>query len=270
MDKIQDLDLYLESMSSTLSDKCWWVDKIPDTIDTVVDFGCAAGDLGLYLEKTYPGRFRYVGIDNSDRMLSLALQNHALQLNSEFYQDISDMLNFGGCQPSQSVLVLNSVMHEILTYLSLGARKALLSELFSTGFEAVAIRDMYLFDYSGQVNTLEFFSKISMTSYATLWRECDELMQLERWHSSLETRVVEFLLKYRYINNWNREKRERYLWQWIPFIQLYLEQYSISYEENFSIPFIQRRIMRDFGISLNVKTHKKLLFERVHHNEGQE
>lgn len=114
MDKIQDIDSYVRSMSATMYDKCWWVDKISPEIDTVVDFGCAQGDLALFLDRFNPGKFKYVGVDNSQEMLSLARHNHYLHFgksDSLFCQELSSAIE--KCNPSKSVLVLNSVMHEI-------------------------------------------------------------------------------------------------------------------------------------------------------------
>ena len=45
MTDIVDINTYLRSMSTTLFDKVWWIDKIPDDINTIVDFGCAKADL---------------------------------------------------------------------------------------------------------------------------------------------------------------------------------------------------------------------------------
>ena len=49
MTEIHNFDIYLKRMAATLSDKCWWVDRLPPDIDTVVDYGCAQGDLAAYL-----------------------------------------------------------------------------------------------------------------------------------------------------------------------------------------------------------------------------
>ena len=75
---ITNLVTYINSMSVTLYDKCWWIDKVPESINTVVDFGCAGGDLAFMIERIMPNRFLYVGVDNSPVMLDMARHNFDL------------------------------------------------------------------------------------------------------------------------------------------------------------------------------------------------
>ena len=49
MAAIDNMHIYMERMAATLTDKCWWVERMPPEIETVVDFGCAQGDLAIYV-----------------------------------------------------------------------------------------------------------------------------------------------------------------------------------------------------------------------------
>ena len=166
MDAISNMDIYLRRMAATLSDKCWWAGVIPPEIDTVVDYGCAQGDLALFLEKIHPGRFKYIGIDNSPEMW-----------------------------------------------------KAYCARL-----------------------------------------DAASLQRGECWGDAA-LRICEFLLKYKYTDNWDREMRETYFWNWLRRIERYRKggDYDIAFDQRFHIPFIRNQINSDFGIDLPVETHRKVL-----------
>lgn len=264
MDKIQDIESYVRSMSATMYDKCWWVDKISADIDTVVDFGCAQGDLALFLDRLKPNRFRYIGIDNSDEMLSLARHNHYLHFDksdSEFCQELSGVI--GKCNPSRTVLVLNSVMHEIFSYLSVPSANALLSEVFGIGFQAVAIRDMYKHTNAGRLDTEMFGVAVRRSPYAGMWDGYNAYLKSVFGPAipKAEERITEFLLKYRYVNNWAREMKETYLWDWMPTVRHHAKNYEMMYESSFSIPYLRQRIREDIGIDFILDTHKKVLLK---------
>lgn len=265
MDKICDINSYLRSMSATMYDKCWWIDKISPEIDTVVDFGCAQGDLALYLDRLRPDKFRYIGVDNSEEMVSLARHNHYLHFDksdSEFCQEISDVIE--KCNPSKTVLVLNSVVHEIFSYMSDSSASALLSEMFDMGFHSVAIRDMYKYDNVGRLDKNIFNIAVSRSPYAGMWNDYNACVQSTFGQAApkMEDRIVEFLLKYRYASNWAREMREIYLWDWLPMISRQTRHYGVTFEDSFSIPYISQRVREDIGIDFAVNTHKKVLFTR--------
>ena len=89
---------------------------------------------------------------------------------------------------------------------------------------------------------------------------------------------LEFLLKYLYPENWDREVKEKYLWNWSDFFRNTLEKdivypieeaknetftgYIREYEENFSIRFPQDKRKKDFDIDVSIPTHKKVLLTR--------
>lgn len=268
MDNIQDIDAYVKSMSTTLFDKCWWIDKIPQDIDTVVDYGCAQGDLALLIDRLCPGRFKYIGIDNSQEMLALAAHNHKLHFaknDSEFCSGVSGIAQ--RCDTSKTILVLNSVTHEIFSYLTKGERRALFAEMFGAGFSYIAIRDMHMPDFEQDaLNVEKAFTAIMYSPYAGMWKEFNDYLNDNPrnggWWDSAALRMAEFFMKYRYAGNWQREMRETYFWNWMPQILNECEAcapYNYAYEETFYIPFIRDKILADFGIDFQVKTHKKVL-----------
>lgn len=271
MDNIQDIDAYVKSMSTTLFDKCWWLDKIPPEIDTIVDYGCAQGDLAIFIDRIYPGRFKYIGIDNSPEMLALASHNHHLHFakpDSEFYAQLSGVAQ--KCDTRKTILVLNSVMHEIFSYLTEAEQKALLSEMFGAGFAYIAIRDMYMPEFEEASFDMEAsFKSILCSPYAGMWNEfnhyLDNSPRSNGWWNSIALRMAEFLMKYRYVGNWQREMKETYFWPWLPMISSLSPEsrtYKIAFTNRFYIPFIRDKVSGDFGIDFQVETHRKVLLAR--------
>ena len=76
--------------------------------------------------------------------------------------------------------------------------------------------------------------------------------------------IVHYLLKYRYVTNWDREMKENYLPLLTEEILLKVpSNYRIKYYEHYTLPYLKDKVMEDFGIDLNTKTHYKLLLERI-------
>lgn len=271
MEEISNIDIYLKRMAATLADKCWWVTHLPPEITTVVDYGCAQGDLALFLEQRDPGRFRYIGIDNAPAMLALAEKNLARMNGSAqaaFYQSIAAIGE--RCDVSHAVLVLNSVMHEVFSYLTAAEQAALLTELFGAGFRYVAVRDMNMpstdvvpFDLP------EAIAAIENSPCANLWREYNAYLDGAEHHraacwSSTALRIFEFLLKYKYTDNWDREMRETYYWDWLRLTEAHWRDagYRLAFDLRFHIPFLRNQIHADFGLDFPVDTHRKVLLAR--------
>ena len=256
---ISNLVTYINSMSITLYDKCWWIDKIPDFIDTVVDFGCAGGDLAFMIDRIMPNRFLYVGVDNSPIMLDMAKHNFDLAGKKVL---LFDNLKTAASRVdrSSSILILNSVIHEIFTYLDADESDELFNLIFHSGFRYIAIRDMHKFhqNFNWTLNHLidDYIERIkSHPKYGIKWAQFIQYYEAENSCCALN----EFVLKYRYDANWARESKEIYLWPWIDLIYRYGTEYRIDFENDFYIPFIKNKIKEDFGFDYPRNTHKKLL-----------
>ena len=73
--------------------------------------------------------------------------------------------------------------------------------------------------------------------------------------------MMEFLLKYKYTDNWQREIRETYYLDWTRYLQPYWrgENYEMLHDEPFHIPFLRQQIKKDFGVDFPMDTHRKAL-----------
>jgi SAM-dependent methyltransferase len=249
MAEIKDYLTYNKAMKKTLWDKCWWLDKIDPTIDTIIDFGCADGALFAFIEHIFPNRFRYVGIDNNPQMLEKArAQAQEKGYAVELYTNLAEA-------PIQtnSILLLNSVIHEILNYCDDDTCGMIYQQIKASGARYIAIRDMYLHD-------------IPPFAHSIPNNELDRLFEsrLKTPHQNPYAGIVEYMLKAEYHSNWDREKEERYLWYWKPWYRD-IENYEILFEEDFMLTYHRRVWRKKYSIPLadlrKINTHKKLLLQ---------
>lgn len=265
MTDIVDINTYLRSMSTTLLDKVWWIDKIPNDINTIVDFGCAKADLAVLINRIMPNKFHYVGIEESRIMAHLARDNLNSYASDTCSWQVLPSLSAASKSNNfrNSVLVLNSVLHEVFTYKSESEIQSLMSQIRNLGFRRIAIRDMYPSDVDIG-DSIDASLAILSSSYNDLWhdyREFRKWTKIAGVEDDEDTWLPEFLLKYRYRANWEREKQEKYLWDIPAKLAQYglLDKYEIGFENKFYIPFIRDKIKEDFGIDWNYPTHIKLL-----------
>ncbi len=273
MTAIANNEVYLQKMSIGLYDKSWWCDKIAPDVDTIVDFGCATGDLFRFVERMFPGRFKFIGIETNEEFLAGAYPN------AIYYKDIYEV----ECDWSHTVLVMNSVIHEIYSYCGNNAFKEILAYVFDKDVRHIAIRDMnlsYLEESYDFINWADDVWRIANEKYEKQWKEhlasynVDEPKNVIEW-------AIEFVLKYRYTENWEREVNERYLHQeMIGDIGYAMSKYNFrrenddgsfyyfDYELPFYIPQQVDRIAADFGsFPDGLNTHVKLLISRNNLNE---
>lgn len=257
MEPIKDYKVYLDRMDASLIDKCWWVDKIPDDIDTVVDFGCAAGHLKKALDVLCPNRFRYIGIEVDNTLYEACVKS-----GIEVYSTMANTVMKTDIDLDHTVLVMNSVIHELLTY-DLGAWTKL-KAMNILGFKYIAIRDMHIPPEHCQMTLptqFKLIERIKESPYGQQWNDfCKVVEDREKLYRTSTIAITEFLLKYRYKENWTRECYEQYLWNWS---ELIFKSYSRQEEQRFYIPFLKQKIYEDFKAVLAIPTHIRLLLERI-------
>lgn len=267
MTEISNYEVYTSRMAKTVFDKCWWFDKIDDNIDTVVDFGCATGDLFTFLRRIAPERFdRFIGIEKDPKMRSRANNKHNCYRDTTFISSIEQLSSVPNFDTSRAVIVMNSVIHEILSYQGESSFFNYLSNIRNFGFKYIAIRDMY-FSNNKPFATFDDFSIDNIKSkldalpkdnpYKKRWEEYSNSMIL------FPRDIVEFLLKYSYSENWEREKNEQYLFDWIIDVEKMLRgTYLLDFCEQFSILYQKKKIKADLGINLPYNTHMKVLLTK--------
>lgn len=256
MSDISNYEVYTKRMRVGIYDKCWWIDKIYPEVDTVIDFGCADGSLSEAIKILCPQITKYYGIESNKEFYD-TLDKKGIEYCSSF-----DILP-NDIEWDKTIIVMNSVVHEICYYQSIKDFMALLGKFKRTGIRHIAIRDMcwngeeydYLDDF--------FLNDIIKSKY---YEQFKDFFRHSDYESSFDlTCQVEFFLKYTYKENWERECSEQYMWYWSDYVKKVIEDnMRIEVDQPFRIIPQIRQIEKDFGIKFpeGLNTHRKMLLTK--------
>ncbi len=247
---IKDYKTYNSGMKKSIKDKLFFEGLTDDSVDTFVDFGCADGQILAQVHNDFP-EWKLKGIDNDYRMIELAQRNCKA---AEYFEKISDLTN-----NNTSLLNLSSVIHEVYSYSSSNAIKKFWSNVFNSGFKYISIRDLmssYTINTEAEINDILKLQKRTnseqLSDFISVWGNI-----------STRRNLVHYLLKYRYVENWEREVRENYLPITVEcFLNMIPDTYEIIYFNHYILPFTKDKIKEDFDIELRDNTHVKVLLKR--------
>lgn len=243
---IKNYEVYTERMSKTISDKLFFLEHLDLSIDTIVDFGCADGSLGLELAKH--SSLHYIGYDIDKTMLDKANNNGIW----DTYYNFQELLK--NIDTSRSVLVLSSVIHEVYSYGNEYDVKVFWNRVFNSGFKQIAIRDMALIDRKLMDMKPNPKDALIITDYIV--NTYNEYIPLNNFAD-----YSQLLLKYWYKENWDRESKENYFPISLDEVigKVFNSKYRIDFMYNFSIPYVINKIYSDLGIVYSENTHYKLV-----------
>lgn len=245
---ISDIGVYNAGMEKSILDKVWWFDKIGNDIGAVVDYGCANGALLSVIHKMDSNMVLY-GYDFNEDMLSAARGYVPDAVFSNEFGGISNNVD-----ASSAVLIASSVFHEIHNYSEDVNREY--NNIFSNGYRYVAIRDMFVSSKSIYQSDEVAVAKVRQKFDYKLLNEFESFCgPIER-----NENLLQFLLTYRYKENWGREVRENYFPHTIEeFLNKIPSCYEIIHFEHYTLPFVRECVARDFGIDVPGNTHAKIL-----------
>ena len=157
------------------------------------------------------------------------------------------------------MLNLSSVIHEIYSYCNEYEIYEFWNNVFLSEFKYISIRDLCV---SKNVNR-----RTDMADYLKLIEKADNKQIKEFqliWGLLMDNRnFLHFLMKYKYVENWDREVKENYfpitleeLLKKIPY------DYEIVYINTYCLPYTRSVVEKDFGISIKDNTHVKLLLRK--------
>lgn len=271
---MNNIKVYNERMSKGMEDKLFFLDKIP-AFSVVVDFGCANGDLIKTMNEIGYNQegMKYIGYDYSQEMLDLAehnlstLPNHKDITLTKCWVDIQNTMDNYVWKDCTKILILSSVIHEVYSYSSTEEVKDFWDEVFNTGFDYIIIRDMLpydsIWDEGLNVPTYDNLKKkICSTKLGTKqFNDYDEL-----WGNSMKKGgMVHFLLKYKYIENWERELAENYFACTLDEILNKVfknNKYHIEYLKSFTLPYFYDWVLNEMNYVIDENTHAKLILKR--------
>jgi len=155
-------------------------------------------------------------------------------------------------------VILSSMIHELYAYSPLEI-DTFWNSIWDIKAEYIAIRDMCVSRACSRPS--------DPTLAARIYQRFDpsKIAQWEaRWGSLSDNwSMVNFLLHYRYLDNWEREYKENYL----PIckedlLHLVIDSYCPIHIEHYVLPFIRAEVQKTFGIQLQDATHIKLILQR--------
>ena len=261
--EITNYNTYLARMDVSLPDKAFFVYRAPEA-RVIVDFGCAAGNLFRYIRSISNQEYIMIGYDNDKTMRELASESADIVCGTieELQEAIERTLAAHNLTMKNVLFNFSSVLHEMNSYE--------IDDIFSfindlrPGY--VSIRDM------------KFRRKREIPHD---WFSIFDEKYLKQFHSFLAHRGIflpdladfaEYLLKYKYTENWERELEEHYFFGFARAERYYDElidnhKYRPTWDVNYCLPHFDRQIKDDFNIFFNVSdyftTHEQLLLERT-------
>ena len=255
-EKISNFEIYTQRMNASVLDKLFWADKIYEPIDTIIDFGCADGALLGAYKRLFCDTEKLphlIAVDNSTEMLNAAKQK--LGNDGVEYAESLDKILKRRTICKNGLLLLSSVLHEVFSY---GDGESFLKSVFKGNFKYIAIRDMtYLEDVALLFGCLDYarikaYNPERLNSFEKVWGSAREYKQ-----------ALHYLLKYRYVENWDREVKENYLpFSYQELLSLIPNNYEVVYIDLYVHPYIEHTVKRDMGITIDAPTHVKLLLKR--------
>jgi hypothetical protein len=250
MTPIKNMEVYNAGMRKSMLDKIWWMDKIDDSVNNVLDYGCADGTLLLMTHEINPS-LGLLGYDCNNAMIDLACVNVPTAAFASNYGAICKI-----AEKDKTILIASSVFHEIENYSHNVETEY--ERIFNNGYKYIAIRDMFVSEKSYGISDQLAVAKVRQQfSY-------DKIQEFESCIGSLDyyENLLQFFLTYRYNENWDREVRENYFPHTIEqFLNKIPGYYEIVYFEHYTLPFVRDQVWKDFGVQLTEPTHAKILLK---------
>ena len=249
--KIADREIYLTRMQRSILDKMFFIDKVFEPFEYVLDFGCANGGLIKALRGMCP-EYKYAGYDIDADMIKAARENVP---GVPFFTEWDSI----DVPFENSLLNISSTIHEVYSYGTDKDVEEFWGRVFDSGFRYVTVRDMMFTEKLERPADEKMLGAVRSGAFTSQLSDFED-----EWGSiTTQKQLVHYLLKYRYTQNWEREVRENYF----PvsaekLLSLVPDSYSITYCELFALPFTAWQIRKDFGFTLEDTTHIKLILER--------
>lgn len=259
--RISDFDHYTTEMKKSLIDKMFFMDKLDGSVRAILDFGCADGQLIGFLAALFPEE-QFAGYDLSPDMVAAARENCKGLDNAVFFSDFNETMSFlreKGISPAETAVNLSSLIHEVYSYGTPDSIEEFWHRINDSGFGYITIRDMCLDRTAHRPALKEDVLKVRRGCSAEM------IEDFEKRHGSLSDNynLIHFLMKYRYIQNWERECAEDYLPLTLDrFAGNLSDGYEIIYFDHYILPFLAGTVKKDIGITLKDYTHIKFILKK--------
>lgn len=248
---IANLDFYNKEMDKGTKEKLWFLNELPEEPSLVIDYGCATGAQLSALHELIDAEL--VGLDVDQEMLDRAVLRSPM---TPILVDPYCIRYWPNKHPS--VLVLSSVIHEIYSYCALNQVRHFWEWVRTAGFDYICIRDMAL-TREDSMKTVPQNDTAKIEEHADRTQLQDFLDHWGDINLNLQT-CLHYLFKYRYTLNWDREVVENYFPIYYGIAQQQLSSYyDVLVDKHEIFEYNRDVIQQDFGITVDVPTHYKLL-----------
>jgi SAM-dependent methyltransferase len=257
----EQLQRYNEGMNKGLRDKLFFLDHI-NSFDVLVDFGTADGSLIKAVIPYEPEAF-YIGYDISPSMIAKArevVSGPNVELTSdwrEVYDAVRDKREGGAI----SVLVLNSVLHEVFSYSSPDEYEKFWEQALDTGFDYICLRDMMTTERD---QATPISSKEEEVLELMMEESEKKVLDFEKFHGEIESisDLVHLMLKWDYDHNWNREVEEDYFGVTVEEFRARVRGYKTVYKRSYVLPFLRDKWKTKWSYDTKASTHVQIVLKR--------
>lgn len=255
-----DLLRYNERMHSSLDDKLFFLDKLPDDVSVFADFGCADGALLRAIGQERAAIL--IGYDTNTSSIEAAL---ARAPHTGFWTPhmalFAAQLDALHRQGKKSCLIISSVVHEVLS--SGTSWHAFWKTIRALGCHHIAIRDMAVEAELHDTNVEPGIELALLRSDKLTHWLLYGVTNPGSFRSKAE--MIEGLLKYQYENT-AVEYAETYLSltaeQWHNLVSI-ASGYQLRHFDHYSMPYHVRRWEQDFGVTIKEPTHINIMLKKV-------
>ncbi len=245
--KMKNIQTYTEEMSKSLAGKSFFTEHI--TPDTIIDYGCADGRLGEFIQAT--GRFEgnYVGYDINREMLALAKErNPDMKVFDDFQQAAQ-------AKKGSTAVVANSVLHEMF---SEGVEHYFYRHVFDLKPKYVAIRDMALDEETKRRPVVQEKARKLISKLP------EKMVEEYEFHvGSVKNYkyLIQLLFKSRFRENWETELYDDYFAVNKDSLMVFLELlgYKPIMDNEYALPFLKDYAKDNYNLDLNHPTHFKYI-----------
>lgn len=261
MSKIRDLNIYTQRMKRGLQDKLFFIPYLNKLSQSFIfiDYGCADGTLIDIILHYYPQSV-CIGLDCNEDMLSLAKEKCFTYYNTRVFfcktfEELKELLL--GFSNNMKIFNMSSVLHEVHHYNDSKEIERFYQDVQSLSADYIFIRDMY--------NGNKKWNDISPDTYTKLSTHPLLKSQIQDFESHFgsimeKKNCTHFLLKYKYLENWNREVEENYFPD-IP-LQYFERNYDCEFRKEYQLAYFTKLWKEELNIKIDSNTHIQLIYKK--------
>lgn len=264
---ISNAAVYTKGMEKGLIDKTDFLASM--TVDVIVEYGCAEGAVLNHIRHNDPRKI-LIGYDIDEGMLergSARFPNSGIHFTAD-WEDVKQIVNEYISQGMKVCLVLNSVVHELHSYLTDENANTVSDQIWGRAgikWHFIAFRDMMVNSAVRRPSDPIMVARVRQV-FGKLTGGKVRLAQWEEYWGSISGfwSLVHFFLTYRYVENWEREYKENYLpVAYEDFIASIPNEYMPVFEHHYTLPFLREEVWKDFQLQLQEPTHLKIILRRL-------